>query len=81
MYTQVVAQYPCTKNAHSEKVTAQMSVAAENAGDGLVVVFWHVVRQVGTSGAGRDGEERADLPFLATMFHAVGLNAMDARER
>jgi hypothetical protein len=57
-----------------------MRVSAEKAGDGLVVIFWHVVHQVGTSGAGRVGEG-LDLPFLATMLHAVGLNAMDASER
>ena len=35
----------------------------------------------GRGDASDRASRRSGLPFLATMFHAVGLNVMDARER
>ena len=73
----MVTQYPRVENAHGEEIAAQAGVTAENAGDGLVAIFF-VRESVGRSVFGR---RSLGLPFRATMFHAVGLNVMDARER
>ena len=80
---QMISQYSRTENACGEEVTTQTSVATENAGDCLVVVFFNVVSQ-SEAGPGEGRCERLDgsyLPFLATMFHAVGLNVIDPMER
>jgi hypothetical protein len=83
---QVITQHARTENACCEEVTTQISIAAKNASDCLVAVFFCVcvdggkgqVRSVMDANArqGADG-----LPFLATMFHAVGLKVIDPRER
>ena len=77
---QVITQHARTENAHCEEVTTQIRIAAENASDCLVAVFFAYVRRREKGQLmqrrGADG-----LPFLATMFHAVGLNVIDARER
>jgi hypothetical protein len=39
---QVITQYARTENAHCEEVTAQISIAAKNASDCLVAVFFCV---------------------------------------
>lgn len=49
---QVVTQYPGAENAHGEEIAAQAGVAAENAGDGLVAIFF-VHESVGRSVLGR----------------------------
>jgi hypothetical protein len=36
---QMVTQYPRAENAQGKEVTAQMSIAAEQVGDGLVAIF------------------------------------------
>jgi|SRR6267142_2855756 len=92
---QVITEHSRAENARAEEVTAPMGVAPEKAGDRLVAVFFlHVVgRSVGRSarsslvrrGRGRRCERAVEqtgsgLPFLAMMFHAAGLNVMDARE-
>ena len=76
---QMVAQYPRAENAQGEEVAAQAGVAAEKAGDGFIAIFC-VVRQL-VSRMVSWGGRHAGLPFRATMFHAVGLNVIDARER
>jgi len=79
---QVVTQYPRTKNAHGEEVTTQITIATKNASDCLVAVFFCVCRWgTGSVIDAKDGETEFVIPFLATMFHAVGLNVMDPSER
>jgi hypothetical protein len=69
-----------TQYAHSEEVTAQISISAKNASDCMVAVFFlrcvdgERVRSV----MGRLRRQGADeLPFLVTMFRSVGLSAID----
>ena len=82
-YAQMISQYSRTENACGEEVTTQTRVATEKPGDCLVVEFFNVVSQ-SEAGPGERNCERLDgscLPFLATMFHAVGLNVIDPKER
>jgi hypothetical protein len=44
---QVITQYARTENADCEEVTAQISIAAKNASDCLVAVFFASVRRWG----------------------------------
>lgn len=50
-------------------------VTAKDAGDRLVRVLCSQVQY-----SGREERGGSVLPLRATMFHAVGLNAMDSRE-
>lgn len=80
----MIAQYARTENAHCEEVTAQISISSKNASDRLVAVFFcgdvdgDIKGQLLIRMRRRDAD---GLPFLATMFHAVGLNVIDPRER
>jgi hypothetical protein len=77
---QAITQYASTGNARREEVTTQISIAAKNASDCLVGAFFCVRTSTGKrSKSGHQSWIRMrrwgpdDLPFLAKMFHAVGL--------
>ena len=57
-----------------------MRVAAKNVGDRFVAIFFAVGTR-GQQDQPRRAEKTHDLPFLATIFHTVGLNVMDPSER
>ena len=61
---QVVTQYPGTENAHGEEITAQAGVAAENASDGFVAIFFvheSVGRSVGEALLAYHSERRCSM--------------------
>jgi hypothetical protein len=77
---QAITQYARTGDAHCEEVTTKISIAAKNESDCLVAVFFCVRTWTGKwSESGHQSWMRMrrwgpdDLPFLATMFHTVGL--------
>ena len=72
---QIVTYSPHNKNAHGEEFASQVSIPAKDTSGCLVVVllFAHVPL--------RCGGKALDLPVLATIFHAIGLNVMYPSER
>ena len=80
---QVVTQYPRAENARGEEITTQIRIAPQNASDCLVAVFFLYTSTGQKSVMEAEGGvvKWPGLPFLATIFHTVGLNVMDPSER
>ena len=59
----MIAQYARTENAHSEEVTAQISISSKNASDRLVAVFF-CGRLRGYKGSVIDSDAKAGRRWL-----------------
>ena len=77
MYVQLVSQNSKTKNHQREKVTSVSCIASKNTRYGFVSMFCSNINEDLSVRRKRVCHE----PLRATMFHAMGLNAMDSRER
>ena len=73
MDAQVVSQHAKRENQNCKEVASVLRAAPKDTSDGLVPVFFSRVS------VQFQLQNRTNSPFLATMFHAVGLKAILAK--